>query len=49
MKLTVNVLETFPVEVGVELRGHDGGVAEHLLHGAQVGPAGQEMGRERVA
>jgi hypothetical protein len=35
--------------VRVELRGGDVGVAEHLLQGAQVAAAGEEMGREGVA
>ena len=36
-------------QVGVDLGGADVGVAEHRLHGAEVGAALDEVGRERVA
>ena len=35
--------------MGVDLRRADVGVAEHLLEGAQVAPAGEEVRGERVA
>src|SRR5208337_5421631 len=36
-------------EMGVNLRGRDVGMAEHLLHRAQIGAALQKMGREAVS
>ena len=41
MKLLVDTLEAGSVDVGVDLRRTDAGVAEHFLHLAQVGAAGQ--------
>src|SRR5206468_6814116 len=41
--------EVVPIDVGVELRRGEVGVAEHFLHGAQVGPALEQMGGERMA
>ena len=37
------------IDVGVDLRGADVGVAEEVLHDAKVRAADQEMGREAVA
>src|SRR5439155_3198999 len=37
------------VHVGVELGGGDAGVAQHLLDGAQIGPAAQQVGGKGVA
>ena len=48
MKLPVDRLEAVAVHVRVVLRRADVGVAEHFLHGAQVGPAGQQVRREAV-
>ena len=44
----VDVLQAVRREVGVELRGGDVGVAEHLLQAAQVAAAGEQVRRERV-
>ena len=49
MRLEVRVLEAVGRQVGVELRGRDVGVAEHLLQRAQVAAARQQVRRERVA
>ena len=40
--------EVVAVEVGVYLRRRDGFVAEHLLHGPQIGPALDEVRRKGV-
>src|SRR5215212_118921 len=45
----VDLLQPVAREVGVHLRGRDVGVAEHLLHGAEVAAAGQKVGGEAVA
>src|SRR5215218_4783142 len=45
----VDLFEAFAREVRVHLRGRDVGVAEHLLHGAQVAAAGEQVGGEAVA
>ena len=37
------------VHLGVDLGGGDVRVAEHHLHGPQVGAAGQQVGGERMA
>src|SRR4249919_2997371 len=49
MGVEVDLLELFAREVGVHLGGRDVGVAEHLLHGAQVTAAGEQVGGEAVA
>ena len=49
MKLLVDRSEVFAVHVGVDLGGGEVGVAEHLLHRAQVGAALEQVGREAVA
>ena len=41
VRLEVGVLDVLVREVGVQLRGRDVGVAEHLLHRAQVAAARQ--------
>src|SRR5262249_47249155 len=46
VELTMNGLEPVAVHVRVVLRGADVGVPQEFLHGAQVGPAGQEVGGE---
>ena len=49
VRLEVDLLEALAGEVRVHLRGRDVGVAEHLLHGAQVAAARQQVGGEAVA
>src|SRR5215208_37398 len=49
MELLVDGAQVLAVDVGVDLRRGDVGVAEHLLHGAQVGAALQQVGGEGVA
>ena len=49
MGLEVDILQLLAGEVGVHLGGRDVGVAEHLLHGAQVAAAGEQVGGEAVA
>src|SRR5678816_3551947 len=48
MELLMDLPEILAVDVGVDLRRGDVGVAEHLLYGAQVRPALEEMRREGV-
>src|ERR1700722_7706016 len=48
MKLVMNRLEPFTVNMGVDLGCLDAGVAKQFLYGAQVGAAGKEMGRKTV-
>jgi hypothetical protein len=45
----VDVLEALGRQVGVHLRRGDVGVPEHLLQGAQVAAAREQVGGERVA
>jgi hypothetical protein len=40
--------QVLEIEVGVDLRGRDAGVAEHLLHGAQVAGGLQDVRGERI-
>src|SRR4029077_10191739 len=47
--LEVDLLEAVAGEVRVHLGGGDVGVAEHLLDGAQVATAGEQVGGEAVA
>ena len=49
MKRRVDLLEPRVVDVRVDLRRGDAGVAEHFLHLPQVGAAGQQMRGEAVA
>src|SRR5512143_2929769 len=49
MILLVHLSEVLPVHVGVNLCRRDVGVAEHLLHRAEVRPALEKVGGERVA
>src|SRR5262249_48536217 len=44
----VGLVEALAGEVGVHLGGRDVGVAEHLLDGAQVAAAGEQVGGEAV-
>ena len=46
VRLEVHVLEPLARQVGVELGGRDVGVAEHLLDGAQVAAAREQVGGE---
>jgi hypothetical protein len=47
--LAVDAQQPFGLDVGVDFRGRDVGMAEQELHGAQVGPALQQVGGEAVA
>ena len=46
MKFAVNFLQSFPRNVGIDLRGCDIGMAQHNLHGTQIGAAFQKMRRK---
>src|SRR2546427_10117838 len=48
MKLFVHGPQIVAIDVGIELRGREVGVAEHLLHRPEIRPALEEMRRERV-
>ena len=43
MGLVISFPESFPGDVGIDLGGGEGGMAEEGLHAAQVGPGIQEM------
>ena len=45
----VNLAEVLKIEMGVNLRGGDAGVAKHFLYGAQVTGRLQYVSGERVA
>jgi hypothetical protein len=47
--VVVSVAEAFFCDVGVDLGGGEGGVAEEGLDGTEVGPVVEEVGREGVA
>jgi hypothetical protein len=49
MKGPVHLPEVLPVQMGVDLRRGDVGVAEKLLDSRQICPSLEEMGREAVA
>src|SRR5574341_270768 len=49
MKAPVRVLESGAGDMSVDLRRRNVGMPEHRLHGAQVGAAFEQMGREGVA
>src|SRR6476646_5396835 len=49
VRLEVDLLEAFAREVRVHLGRRDVGVTEHLLHGAKVAAAGEQVGGEAVA
>ena len=49
MSRAVHVPQTFLADLGVDLRRRDRGVAEHLLHHAQIGAVVEQMGRTAVA
>ena len=49
VKLGNDLPQKIPVEVGIDFGGGDAGVAQHFLHGAQVGPAFYEVRGEGVA
>src|SRR5437867_7137118 len=48
MKVLVDLPQALTIDVRVDLRRRDVGVAEHHLHGSQVGAALQQMRREGV-
>src|SRR6476646_8972992 len=48
MILLMHLPEVLPIDMGVNLRGRDIGVAEHLLNRAQVRAALEQVGGERV-
>ena len=49
MKFLVYLLELLIGDVGVDLGGGDGGVAEHALDAADVGSIGKQIGGKTVA
>ena len=49
MCASVHLADPLPGHVGVQLRRADARMSEQLLYDAQVGPALQQVGRERVA
>lgn len=49
MKLFVHLVEPLVGDVGVNLRGGDGGVAEHLLDRTDVGTINEQLSGEGVA
>ena len=49
VRLEEDLAQVLDGHVSVDLRRAHVGVAEHLLHAAQVGPGGQQMRGERVA
>mgnify|MGYP007090121079 FL=1 len=48
MRLIVDLRQMLEIEVRIDLRRCDAGMAEHLLHGTQITRALQHMGGERV-
>ncbi len=48
MKLPVNLLEPGLVDMGVNLRGRETGMPEHLLDRAQVSSVAEQMGGKRM-
>ena len=48
MKLPVHFFKPRAVDVRINLRSGNIGVAEHRLHGSQIGAAFEQMGRERM-
>src|SRR5580704_11410450 len=49
MKLPVDAPQVLAIDVGVDLRGRDVRVPQHVLHRTQVGAALEQMRRERMA
>ena len=49
MELAMNRLQAISVNVCVDLGRRDAGMAEHFLHGAQIGSSGQKMCGEAVS
>jgi hypothetical protein len=47
--LLVHRAEVFPVYVGVDLRGGEIRVAQHLLHGPEIGPTFQQVSSKAVS
>ncbi len=47
--MVISFPESFPGDVGIDLGGGEGGMAEEGLHAAQVGAGVQEMGGKGVA
>src|ERR1041384_3225352 len=48
MKLPVHFFKPRAIDVRINLRSGNIGVAEHRLHGSQIGAAFEQMGRERM-
>ena len=49
MMLSVQLLQPFARDVGVNLRGGDVGMPEQQLHDAQIGAVIEQVGSERMA
>ncbi len=49
MKFFMDIFESVLVNMGVDLGGSNIAVAEHHLHGAQVGAVVEQMGGKRMA
>ena len=49
MGFVIFFLESFHANVGIDLSGGEAGMAEQLLHAAQIGAGIQQMGGEAMA
>lgn len=49
MKFLVDRLETVAIDMGIDLGGGNIGMAQHHLHGPEIGIMGQEMRGKGVA
>jgi hypothetical protein len=48
MKLPVDGFQALLIDVSVNLRGRNVGVAEHFLNDPEIGPIAEQMGGEAV-
>ena len=49
MGSVIDVAQAADGNVGVDLSGHESGMAKQFLHGAEVGAAVEQMGRKRMS
>ena len=49
MKFLIDGFQAIMVDMGIDLSRADISMTEHLLEGAQVGPAREQMGSEAVS